>query len=91
MFLGPIEDDVDRPAVQARSTNATTPTVSTQAMKIILEEDENSESPPTEYELNRYLNKKINKYVFLLSSKSGATIQPVGNLPKLNKIIESGT
>lgn len=50
--LGPNEDDVDRPAVQARSTNANTPTVPAQAMKIILEEDENSDSPPAEYELN---------------------------------------
>ena len=47
-ILGTVEDEVDRPSVQQRPTNATTPTASTQAMKIILEEDENPDSPPAE-------------------------------------------
>ncbi|CAF2495884.1 unnamed protein product [Rotaria sp. Silwood2] len=42
-----LEDDEERPSLQQRSTNPTTPTP-TQAMRIILEEDENSESPPTD-------------------------------------------
>ncbi len=48
-ILGVIEDEVDRPSLQQqRSTNTNTPTASTQAMKIILEEDENHDSPPAE-------------------------------------------
>jgi hypothetical protein len=49
LILGSVEDEVDRPSLQQqRSTNTSTPTVSTQAMKIILEEDENPDSPPAE-------------------------------------------
>jgi len=47
-FLGSVEDEVDRPSLQQRSTNTNTPTASNQAMKIILEEDENPDSPPAE-------------------------------------------
>ncbi|CAF4365395.1 unnamed protein product, partial [Adineta steineri] len=43
-----VEDEEERPSLQQRSTNATTPTTPAQAMKIILEEDENSDSPPAE-------------------------------------------
>jgi len=70
-----VEDDEDQPAVQLRPTTTTgTPTTTntpsqSQAMKIILEEDENSDSPPID--------------------KSAAALQQVGNLPKLNKIVES--
>ncbi|CAF1076210.1 unnamed protein product [Rotaria sp. Silwood1] len=63
-----LEDEEERPSLQQRSTNPTTPTP-TQAMRIILEEDENSESPPTD--------------------KTAGAIQQIGNLPKLNKIVES--
>ena len=55
-------------------------------MKIILEEDENPDSPPAEYVFIFFLT-KINYFYF---SKTGVTTQPVGNLPKLNKIVESG-
>ena len=49
LILGSTEEDVDRPAMPQRPINAGgTPTTSTQAMKIILEEDENSDSPPAE-------------------------------------------
>ena len=51
LYLGLVDDEVDRPSVQQqqqqRPTNPSTPT-SNQAMRIILEEDENSDSPPTE-------------------------------------------
>ena len=51
LYLGLVDDEVDRPSVQQqqqqRPTNPSTPT-SSQAMRIILEEDENSDSPPTE-------------------------------------------
>ncbi|CAF1234516.1 unnamed protein product [Rotaria magnacalcarata] len=64
-----LEDEEERPSLQQRSTNTNTPT-QTQAMRIILEEDENSESsPPTD--------------------QTAAAIQQSGNLPKLNKIVES--
>jgi hypothetical protein len=43
-----VEDEVERPSLQQRPTNTNTPTTSNQAMKIILEEDENPESPPAE-------------------------------------------
>lgn len=43
-----MEDEVDRSSLQQRPTNATTPTAPTQAMRIILEEDENPDSPPAE-------------------------------------------
>lgn len=42
-----IEDEEDRLSLQQRPPNAGTPTQS-QSMRIILEEDENSESPPIE-------------------------------------------
>lgn len=42
------EDDEERPSLQQRPTNTSTPTAVSQSMKIILEEDENSESPPAE-------------------------------------------
>jgi hypothetical protein len=45
-ILALVEDDEDRPSLQQRPTNANTPT--TQAMRIILEEDENPDSPPAE-------------------------------------------
>lgn len=49
LYLGPVDDEVDRPSVQQqRPTNPSTPTSSNQAMRIILEEDENSDSPPAE-------------------------------------------
>lgn len=51
LYLGPVDDEADRPSVQQqqqRPTNPSTPTASTQAMRIILEEDENSDSPPSE-------------------------------------------
>lgn len=48
--LGIVDDDSDRPSLQPRPTNTNTPTASTQAMKIILEEDEIPDSPPAEYE-----------------------------------------
>jgi hypothetical protein len=47
-ILGSVEEEVDRPSVQQRPINASTPTASTQAMKIIPEEDENPDSPPAE-------------------------------------------
>jgi hypothetical protein len=47
-ILGSAEDEVDRPSMQQRPINTSTPTASTQAMKIILEEDENPDSPPAE-------------------------------------------
>ncbi|CAF4924003.1 unnamed protein product, partial [Rotaria socialis] len=56
-------------SLQQRSTNTNTPT-QTQAMRIILEEDENSESSPP-------------------IDQTAAAIQQSGNLPKLNKIVES--
>ncbi|CAF1207401.1 unnamed protein product [Adineta ricciae] len=64
-----VEDEEERPSVQQRSTTATTPTAPTQAMRIILEEDENSDSPPAD--------------------KTAAALQQLGNLSKLNKIVES--
>ncbi|CAF1173302.1 unnamed protein product [Rotaria sordida] len=63
-----LEDEEERPSLQQRPTNPNTPTPA-QAMRIILEEDENSDSPPTD--------------------QTAAAIQQVGNLPKLNKIVES--
>jgi serine/threonine protein kinase len=45
---GSVEEEVDRPSVQQRPINASTPTASTQAMKIIPEEDENPDSPPAD-------------------------------------------
>ncbi|CAF4215160.1 unnamed protein product [Rotaria socialis] len=64
-----LEDEEERPSLQQRSTNTNTPT-QTQAMRIILEEDENSESSPP-------------------IDQTAAAIQQSGNLPKLNKIVES--
>jgi hypothetical protein len=48
VLLALVEDEDERLSLQQRSTNTSTPTAVNQAMKIILEEDENSESPPTE-------------------------------------------
>ncbi len=42
------EDDEERPSLQQRTTTTNPQIPSTQAMKMILEEDENPESPPAE-------------------------------------------
>lgn len=43
-----IEDDEERPTLQQRTTNTNAQQTPAQAMKIILEEDENPDSPPVE-------------------------------------------
>ncbi|UJR20972.1 hypothetical protein I4U23_024078 [Adineta vaga] len=43
-----IEDDEERPSLQQRTASATIPTTPAQTMKMILEEDENSEQSPTD-------------------------------------------
>lgn len=48
-LLALLEDEEEPPSLQQRPTNTNTNTpTSTQAMRIILEEDENSESSPSE-------------------------------------------